>query len=280
MSESSKQNESQKTLEKESEVDEELDNLLESALKDFDKPQGAEGSPKKNVKHVPPAAEKEDPMSEMFAEEFSDEMAKQFQETMKGLMGNDPKMMEQFEKLAEAAEKSDGTQGPEDFAKTLAGTIDSMTANLDGLQGDMNDEDLLKAFTSMGMEEEGDGFMPMMQGMMKTLLSKEILYPSLKELSQKYPKWIDENKDKVEEQQMTKYQEHDRIIREICVEFEAEHTSDTEDVKKLRFERIVDLMQQMQNMGQPPKEIVGDMAPGLEFDENGMPKMPNGCPMM
>ena len=30
MSESSKQNESQKTLEKESEVDEELDNLLES----------------------------------------------------------------------------------------------------------------------------------------------------------------------------------------------------------------------------------------------------------
>ena len=44
---------------------------------------------------------------------------------------------------------------------------------------------------------------------------------------------------------MTKYQEHDRIIREICVEFEAEHTSDTEDVKKLRFERIVDLMQQV-----------------------------------
>lgn len=45
-------------------------------------------------------------MSEMFAEEFSDEMAKQFQETMKGLLGNDPKMKEQIEKLAEAAEKT------------------------------------------------------------------------------------------------------------------------------------------------------------------------------
>lgn len=44
---------------------------------------------------------------------------------------------------------------------------------------------------------------------------------------------------------MTKYREHDRIVREICVEFEAEHVSDTEDVKKLRFERIVDLMQQV-----------------------------------
>lgn len=45
-------------------------------------------------------------MSEMFAEEFSDEMAKQFQERMKGLLGNDPKMKEQIEKLAEAAEKT------------------------------------------------------------------------------------------------------------------------------------------------------------------------------
>ncbi|XP_061193072.1 peroxisomal biogenesis factor 19-like [Saccostrea echinata] len=277
----SKQNEDGKSQKAESEVDKELDDLLESALKDFDKPQGAESSPHKNVKHVPPGGKKEDPMSEMFAEEFSDEMSKQFQETMKGLMGNDPRLMEQIEKLAEAAGQSDESQGSQEhFAKTLASTIESMTENLDGAQGDMSDEDLLKAFTSMGMEEEGEGFMPMMQGMMKTLLSKEVLYPSLKELSQKYPKWIEENKDKVETQQMIKYREHDRIVREICVEFEAEHMSDTEDVKKLRFERIVDLMQQMQNMGQPPKEIVGDMAPGLEFDENGIPKMPNGCPMM
>ena len=37
----------------------------------------------------------------------------------------------------------------------------------------------------MGIEDGQDGFMPMMQGMMKSLLSKDILYPSLKELSQK-----------------------------------------------------------------------------------------------
>ena len=49
-------------------------------------------------------------------------------------------------------------------------------------QDDMSDEDLMKAFTSMGMEDSPDNIM---QGMMKTLLSKEVLYPSLKELSQK-----------------------------------------------------------------------------------------------
>jgi hypothetical protein len=52
---------------------------------------------------VPPGADKEDPMSDMFAEEFSDEMAKQFQERMKNLMGEDPKLVEKIEKLAEAA---------------------------------------------------------------------------------------------------------------------------------------------------------------------------------
>jgi hypothetical protein len=35
----------------------------------------------------------------------------------------------------------------------------------------------MKAFTSMGIEDGQDGFMPMMQGMMKSLLSKDILYP-------------------------------------------------------------------------------------------------------
>lgn len=49
----------------------------------------------------------------------------------------------------------------------------------------MSEDDLMKAFTSMGMEDGQEGFMPMMQGMMKSLLSKEILYPSLKELSKK-----------------------------------------------------------------------------------------------
>lgn len=31
---------------------------------------------------------------------------------------------------------------------------------------------------------------------------------------------------------------------------------------------------QMQDLGQPPKEIVGDMAPGLDFDADGVPKFP------
>ena len=32
-------------------------------------------------------------------------------------------------------------------------------------------------------------------------------------------------------------------------------------------------MQQIQEYGQPPIEIVNEIAPGLELDDNGLPKM-------
>ena len=44
----------------------------------------------------------------------------------------------------------------------------------------------------------------------------------------------------------------------------------------------MELMQDMQECGQPPAEIVKELAPGLEFGPNGMPLMANmgpGVPM-
>ena len=52
---------------------------------------------------------------------------------------------------------------------------------------DVSDDEMMKMFAGMGLNGEGgeEGFMPMMQGMMKTLLSKDVLYPSLKEINTK-----------------------------------------------------------------------------------------------
>ena len=48
-------------------------------------------------------------------------------------------------------------------------------------------EDFIKAMSGMNLEgAEGElNFMPLMQGMMKNLLAKEVLYPNLKELHDK-----------------------------------------------------------------------------------------------
>jgi hypothetical protein len=47
--------------------------------------------------------------------------------------------------------------------------------------------------------QDGNMFVPFMQGMMQSLLSKEVLYPSLKDLVDKYPSWLAENKGKIEQ---------------------------------------------------------------------------------
>ena len=45
----------------------------------------------------------------------------------------------------------------------------------------------------------------------------------------------------------------------ILEEFDEEQESDSEEVKRRRFDRILDVMQQMQELGQPPKDIVGEL---------------------
>lgn len=54
----------------------------------------------------------------------------------------------------------------------------------------MSDDELVKMLSGMGMGEgmSEEGIMPMMQQMMKQLLSKDILYPSLKDISSKVGK--------------------------------------------------------------------------------------------
>lgn len=36
---------------------------------------------------------------------------------------------------------------------------------------------------------------------------------------------------------------------------------------------LLELMQQVQEYGQPPQDIINEIAPGLELDEDGMPKI-------
>lgn len=51
----------------------------------------------------------------------------------------------------------------------------------------MSEEELTKAMEGLGMDEgEGEGnILPIMQSIMQNLLSKDVLYPSLKEITEK-----------------------------------------------------------------------------------------------
>ena len=47
------------------------------------------------------------------------------------------------------------------------------------------------------------------------------------------------------------------------------------DTEPDNFPRLMELMFDIQQYGQPPAGIIKDLAPNLLFDENGLPMMPN-----
>merc|ERR1711872_510718 len=110
----------------------------------------------------------------------------------------DADFMVHLNQLAHSAQQAASKENPDAmnaFEENLAKTMNEMAQNAKDLENpDAFGDDFLKAMSSMGLDS-GDGLdmMPLMQGMMKNLLAKEILYPSLKELYDKYPAWLEEH---------------------------------------------------------------------------------------
>ncbi|XP_069805590.1 peroxisomal biogenesis factor 19 [Dendropsophus ebraccatus] len=265
--------------------DKELDELLDSALDDFEKtglppppaPAAADKSAKPDVSARPPGDAAKDPLftsqEKFFQELFSSELAAQateeFEKAMKELAEEEPHLVEQFQKLSEAAGKvgSDETSQQE-FTSCLKETLTGLAKNANELQNSsLSEEELGRAMEGLGMEDlEGEGnILPFMQNIMQNLLSKEVLYPSLKEITDKFPEWLQTHRDTLPPEEYQKYQEQHNLMGRICQHFETESGDET-----ARFEAIMDLMQQLQELGHPPKELAGDSPPGLNFDMDSM----------
>lgn len=93
---------------------------------------------------------------------------------------------------------------------------------------------------------EGNAFLPFMQGMMQGLLSKEVLYPSLKDILDKFPGWLTENDSKLTPEDKERYNKQKDLMQQVCSELEAENQDDSADVKRRRFEKVLGLMQKLQ----------------------------------
>lgn len=81
--------------------------------------------------------------------------------------------------------------------------------------------------------------------MMQSLLSAEVLLPSLKEMLEKYPAWLDENKDKISAADLDRYTKQQELFKVICAELEKETPNDSADVKNERFKIVLKNMQKV-----------------------------------
>ncbi|XP_026541712.1 peroxisomal biogenesis factor 19 [Notechis scutatus] len=272
------------------ESDAELEELLASALEDFERaapgePAGGGGGggggggeggaePAGEVQGRLLAAQ-ETFFQELFEGELASQASAEFERAMEELAAEEPLLVQQFQKLSAAAGRvgSDAASRQE-FTSCLKETLSGLARNADGLQSSgVSEEELSRTMEGLGLEE-GDGgegsLWPIMHSIMQNLLSKDVLYPSLKEITEKYPEWLQRHRDSLPREQFEKYQEQHRVMGRICEQFEAEQPTDGDPQHRARFETILDLMQQLQDLGHPPKELAGESPPGLNFDLEGL----------
>ena len=120
-------------------------------------------------------------------------------------------------------------------------------------------------------EEQEEVVGQVVNGMMKQLLSKEFMYEPMKDICNQFPTWLAENKSKLNEKEYERYGKQYQYFQKIVHVYE--HEYDDNDDGNGTMARLAELMHDVQEFGQPPKELIKTLAPDLDFDESGMPKM-------
>mmetsp|Transcript_12481 Transcript_12481/g.17126 ORF Transcript_12481/g.17126 Transcript_12481/m.17126 type:complete len:314 (+) Transcript_12481:2-943(+) len=130
-------------------------------------------------------------------------------------------------------------------------------------------EEMMAEFESLGEKED---YNEVVDGVMRQLLSKDLMYEPTQQICDKFPEWLAIHRKNLSETEYLNYGRQYQTFQKILAVYDTEPDN---------FPRLMELMFDMQQYGQPPAEIIKDLAPGLQFDENGMPIMPNmGAGMM
>ncbi|KAI8323847.1 Pex19 protein [Martensiomyces pterosporus] len=172
---------------------------------------------------------------------------------------------------------------PQSFQNKIKATMDKLRESSDrveaetsgGLGGDGMDmmEELMRQMDQIGDDGQLDSLVDDVIGQ---LMSKEVLYQPLKDLDVEYPKYLAKNKDTLSKEDYERYEKQHAYVKEIITQFEVSGDGSANDPK------IVELMQKMQDCGQPPNELLKVLAPDMELDASGEVKIPEtpNCTIM
>ncbi|KAF9186643.1 Peroxisome chaperone and import receptor [Haplosporangium sp. Z 767] len=163
-----------------------------------------------------------------------------------------------------AASTSSG--GAKSFQDRVAKTMDKLKDSSEQVDSQVaeNSEEALMAEMMKQMEgmSEGGDFQNVLDGMMEQLMSKDILYEPMLDLKNKYPQWLEENKDKISSVEYIRYEKQYGYVKQVVECFEQ---PDFDDKDKSQSKNVIELMQGIQDCGQPPAGILSELAPGLEI---------------
>jgi len=124
-------------------------------------------------------------------------------------------------------------------------------------------DDILDEFENLGKDDE---FVGAVDGLVELLMGKEFLYQPLRDMNEKYPEWLEKEKDNLSDEDYDKYVRQSHCIREMVRIYDEEKGENKEE--------IFELLQEMQQCGQPPQELMKELAPGIDFSAGGLPEIP------
>jgi peroxin-19 len=127
---------------------------------------------------------------------------------------------------------------------------------------------LMSDFEKMGNKNDSN---IVVDNVMKQLLDKDLMYEPMREVCTRFPAYLAENKERLSQEEYIRYGKQYQYFQKIVHVYETEPDN---------FDRLMELMQDIQEYGQPPAEIIKELAPDLEFDEGGMPIGGGGGMMM
>lgn len=134
----------------------------------------------------------------------------------------------------------------------------------DDLESEMaasNPQNLLALLLAGKDGDDGD-MLNLLVEMLEQLLSKEVLYEPIKDLNTKFPGWLEKNAPTLSNDDSTKYNGQYALTTEILAIFDDPKYSDEDTAKR---DTINALLESLQDLGQPPADLVGDGGdiPGL-----------------
>ncbi|CAE6506227.1 unnamed protein product [Rhizoctonia solani] len=195
---------------------------------------------------------------------------------------------------------TDGTQTEDDaFQRTIRQAMDKLKTSDENAKASGSTDDLAELLKQLGEGgQDEDGLQGMIEGMMGQLMSKEILYEPLVEMNDKFPAYFVDHPDLPEadvtrmndkfpayfvehpdlpEADVKKYKAQQAIVKQLVDIYQKPNYSDDNPETN---KEVLRLMNEMQELGSPPTEIMGEVPAGFDFNSpEGMAKMmdADGC---
>ncbi|GMR41875.1 hypothetical protein PMAYCL1PPCAC_12070 [Pristionchus mayeri] len=202
-------------------------------------------------------------------------------------------MLQQMVAVQEEALKKAEEEGavPEEEAEESKAMMDAMR-ELMACSGAIADassqEELLAQLEKLGGPDGNMG--PMMSMMMQAFVSKDVMYPPLKEMHNEFPAFLEKKGPELDDETRGRYQKQYEIIGEICAEFEKQPStpeveaaapspagdSPSDEMSPLpdSIDIIGRKLVELQSLGYPPAELTGGLPPGFGLDSTtGIPRV-------